>query len=557
SIAPTIEDLNFLDWSSGIPVPRYTNPRPHIAVPQGQLPTSPVGQSLIPPARCIPAPLIQQNRTQIVQLLTPPDESRVGTSTRARPGGPMTPGQASLFDSIFSLADDPPVLLHTPESPGSSSPNTGTEQSADIGRGHNPDSHQTEPTVDAEHHDHMNADDPGNLQVGLLNELALDREVESNIIPFLAHCLASWISRFTFEPIRALSLARDAIIRGHTLGEEIRQRMILVANTVLAISKSTDYELTYFATLYKQVVKGLLEARACSNLTREAAMRAMESCHEFFSMASKVASLANILNLMEMYAPVFRRACPESGEELVNLPRSLTAAEVRLKYYVSFDVVLSVITHRPMFFRYDLHCSPHDDELLDADDKPGLGWSIGVCDRLVFILAKMNTLLEDYGNGVDQGVVRELGREIGAYKPIVSSGAEDDLTLKIRRLVVQESWRLAAYVYLYMGLCGADSRDARVVKVQKQFMKLLATIKPRRNPDAFLITPMTIMGIATASPADRSTLRTRLRGVTECSKMGTMANDLTSILYDVWARTVERPTVWSDLRMACLKITGM
>ncbi|KAG8751396.1 hypothetical protein FRC11_009445 [Ceratobasidium sp. 423] len=65
------------------------------------------------------------------------------------------------------------------------------------------------------------------------------------------------------------------------------------------------------------------------------------------------------------------------------------------------------------------------------------------------------------------------------------------------------------------------------------------------------------MGIATASPADRSTLRTRLRGVTECSKMGTTANDLINILYDVWTRTVERPTMWSDLRMACLKITGM
>ncbi|CAE6411647.1 unnamed protein product, partial [Rhizoctonia solani] len=287
SAAPTIEDLNFLDWSSGIPIPQYTNPHSSIANPRGQLPTPLVSQTLIPSARHIPTPLIQQNRTQIVQLLTPPDESRARTSaSRARPGGPMTPGQASLFDSIFSLADNPPVLPRSPESPGSSvvrSPSVGSERSSAIGQMHNPDSHhQATPAVDRPegHDDRTNFDDPENLQVGLLNELALDREVESNIVPFLAHCFTSWMSRFIFEPTQSISLARDTIIRGHTLGEEVRQKMILVANTVLAISKSTDYELTYFATLYKQVVRGVQEARACNILTREAAMKAMESCHE-------------------------------------------------------------------------------------------------------------------------------------------------------------------------------------------------------------------------------------------------------------------------------------
>ncbi|CEL61358.1 hypothetical protein RSOLAG1IB_09961 [Rhizoctonia solani AG-1 IB] len=108
-----------------------------------------------------------------------------------------------------------------------------------------------------------------------------------------------------------------------------------------------------------------------------------------------------------------------------------------------------------------------------------------------------------------------------------------------------------------MGLCGADSSDARIIKVQRQFMSLLETVRPRRNPDSFLVLPMTIIGMATSSPADQSILLTRLWGVGECSKPGTMGNDLVRILNDVWSRTVNRPIVWSDLRIACLGVVGM
>ncbi|KAL5641754.1 hypothetical protein ACGC1H_002013 [Rhizoctonia solani] len=472
----------------------------------------------------------------------------------------MTPGQASLFDSIFSLADDPRVPPYTPESPTLNwIPDTGRVQSVGVGRPERSGLHsQVEPTIDLPENLHKETNAGGPVMVGALHELVLDREVESNIVPFLAHAFTSWLNRFIFEPARASSLARATIVRGHSLGEETHQRMILVANTVLAVSKSSDYEPKYYTILYQQLVKRVLEARTCSQLTREAAMKAVESCHELLSITTKVGSLANTLNLMGLYAPVFRRACPEPSG-LVNLPRRLTAVEVNLKYFASYDVIQSMITHRPMFFRYDLDIlSPQDEELLDADDRPGLRLSIGVPDRLVIALARINILLEDYGSCVDQKMVQELKTEITrACKPVDSSSPEDDPALKVGRLMVQESWRLVGYVYLYMGLCGADSKDARVIKAQQQFMALLETVKPRRNPDMFLIIPMVIMGIATSSPTDQSILFSRLWGVTECSKPGTVGNDVTRMLNDIWQRTRERPAVWSDLRIACLRVVGM
>ncbi|KAJ1311919.1 hypothetical protein OPQ81_010379 [Rhizoctonia solani] len=476
----------------------------------------------------------------------------------------MTTGQASLFHSIFSLAHDPPALPHTPESCGSSvihsQPSTGREKSIYTWRQEASSSHsQPEPTVDLPNSEDDDPEDSEKILVGMLDELVLDREVESNIVPFVAHAFASWISRFAFEPTRTISLARATIIRGHSFGPEIYQKMVSAANAVFSISKSTDYELTYFTIFYQQLVKGALEARACSELTREAAMKAMGSCHELISITSKVASLATVLNLMNLYAPVFRRACPESGDKLVNLPRRLTAAEVTLKYFASYDVLQGLITHRPMFFRYDLNIlTPKDDELLDVDDRPGLRWTIGIPDRLMLALARINILVEDYGSSVDKEVVHELATEIErACKPIVTCNPKEDSILMVRRLVVQKVWSLAGYVYLYMGLSGADSNDARVVKVQKQFMRLLETVKPRRNPDVFLTFPIVILGIATSSPVDRSILSARLWGVSECSKPGTVGNDVVRMLNDIWERTTKRPAVWSDLRVACLKITGM
>ncbi|KAG8680902.1 hypothetical protein FRC11_001836, partial [Ceratobasidium sp. 423] len=219
----------------------------------------------------------------------------------------------------------------------------------------------------------------------------------------------------------------------------------------------------------------------------------------FISTLFKVGSLASILNVMSLYAPIFRRACPEPSDGLVNLPRRLTAMEVHLKYYSTLDVLQSVITHRPMFFRYDLdYPSPQEEALIKSDHGPGLRWLYGVPDQLVITLARMNTLFEDYGNHVDPERIQDLEQEIQDCALIVDTGPGINPTLIIGRATVQQSWKMAATIYLYMasqiiqGLCGADSTDVRVAKVRKKFMKLLRGIKPSRNPDSFLVLPLLI-----------------------------------------------------------------
>ncbi|KDN46940.1 hypothetical protein RSAG8_04017, partial [Rhizoctonia solani AG-8 WAC10335] len=361
------------DFPTGVPTPEQSiYRRSQASVPYEQVPTPPTEDVTAPPLGQIPS-LHMGDVFPIEGAPLPPID------------GPITPARSKSSDLVLSLADEPKTLLWAPQSPGSltrSLRTTSGQTSAS----------QLQVDRPAYANDDAQPEGPENLQVELLNGLVLDRKVESNMVSFLVHSFTSWMSRFLFEPLRVIPLFRESIVRGHSYGHEAHQRMVLIANSVLNVSESTDYDLAPFTVLYNQLIKGVVDARARGSLTREAAVEAMQFCHEVVSIMCKVCSLASILNTMNLCAPVFRRACPESGAELVNLPRILTSFDVHLKLYATMDVLLSAITSRPMYFRYDLEFpSWMVEEFLNADDVPGLRWLIGVPDRLIVTLARMNT----------------------------------------------------------------------------------------------------------------------------------------------------------------------
>ncbi|KAJ1310628.1 hypothetical protein OPQ81_009157 [Rhizoctonia solani] len=459
-------DSKSLGWSDSTTIYRMSAPHTRdfavrsLSLIRGRIPTGPD-----------PIPSIQQITTSIGQIPGPPVEGSVGTGApELRGGGIMTAGQASIFDSIFSLADNAPIMPPTLQTPG-----TGIGARRDLPSER---AQQTEPA------ERWPVYPDGDFEIEtaeficseILDGLALDRHVESNMLPFIVHSFSSWMSRFLFEPTRVIAITRDHILRGYST-HPARHTMLLISNAALSVSSSTDYELADFMTLYGQLLDSVVKVRARSDaeLTRELALGAMQHSHEFISTLCRVGSLASVLKVMDLYAPIFRRACPEPSEVLVNLPRVITTINVHLQFYATLDVLQS------------------DEELLNAENGPGLRWLYGVPDPLMVTLARMNTLLEDFGGYLDVENVRELEKEIGNFVTAVHLSSMTDLTLNPGRVLVQESWRLAAYVYLYMGLCGVNCLDARVLKVQKMFMKLLETVSSRRNPDSFLVLPIVIV----------------------------------------------------------------
>ncbi|CAE6427609.1 unnamed protein product [Rhizoctonia solani] len=404
-------------------------------------------------------------------------------------------------------------------------------------------------------------DDPENVQSAVMGFLSLDRNVENDGLSFILKAHATWISRFLFEPLQVVHFVRHGVFRCYALGEESRQILNLLAMSANEITRSADYDPelnsslpTVEAIIRQRLTDASNNSKPSRELDRQYTLGAMLYTHELISAQCVVGSLSSVISLMQLAAPVFRRACPDSLEGLVNLPSLFKTMIVSLQYYSTMDVLLGVLTGRPMFFRYDVEFrSDAPESIFLLEDAPGTRWLYGVPDRLLVTFAQMNGLLEDFGSNVQKGIAEKLEMEIKEMKPIVGSSTEP--ILSVGRTVVQECWFLAALIYLHMGLCGADSADTRVVKVRAEFIKIIASVRPKRHPDSFLVLPMVILGLATDSPNERSMIRRRLLRVSECSRPGTMGNDFVRILDNVWSNY--RPIVWSDLRRACWEVSGV
>ncbi|CAE6445327.1 unnamed protein product, partial [Rhizoctonia solani] len=553
SAGTSTRDFDYLNWSAGVFDPRHPHDGPSIH--HGPAPSIPPA-SVHTTVRYIPIP----SANPVDQIPTPPSEGSMNKSTGRRLMA--VPSQACLAGSRFDPVRHRVTPPLTPKGPDLrlrvvSGPVRRKGQTCRIERGQSlvtsSRSHSLEwPSSYLD--DKPEVRDPENLETRLLNELVLDRRAESNTIPFLVHGFVSWSTLFLFETTDILPIVADHIRRSDSFDPGTRQKMLLISSASLVISESTHHDSPELTTLHKQLVDRVLEARARSDvdMTRELALATMEHSHQ-------ARSLASVLSVMDLYAPIFRRACPGPTEGLINLRRCLYKLDVHLKHYASLDILQSAITHRPMFFRYDLDfLSPQEEEDIHKfGTRTGLRWLYGLPDQLTFVLARINNLFEDFGDRADPATIQALEKEIAACRPVISAGPGIDPIMNIGRATVQESWIMAARVYLYMVLCGANSSDPRVVKVQNAFMRLLIGVKPRRNPDSFLILPIAILGVAASSPADRMALLARLRGVSECIRPGTVGNDIVRMLNDIWAHTTERPAVWADLRNACLRVTGM
>ncbi|KAF8671657.1 hypothetical protein RHS04_08151 [Rhizoctonia solani] len=403
------------------------------------------------------------------------------------------------------------------------------------------------------------------LRKELTKALAPDRKVKSNMLPFLIESFTSWTKFFVFEPARVINVIRHSILRNSQAGEADQERMLLVAGAVWAVSRSTNYDLTDFLRLHTHVVGDVRTARKAlerDDLTKEMAINVMSGFHDLVAIMFRVASFMDFINTLDMFAPIFRRACPESNKELANLPSILSAPQdIHLKYFATLDTIQSAITSRPMFFRYNLDfISAEVEQSIDSDDGPGLRWALGIPDRLCVVLAKLNTIYED-GQQPDPEQVQALEAEIQRCSPIIPSTSVMDPVLMLGRIVVQEAWRHAAQIYLYMASHSfralLPTSHERVTAIQSKFMMLFRGVAPGRNPDSFLVLPLFMLGVAASKPHDRSDISTRLWGVAECKKQGTMGNDIVRVLTDIWARTTDRPVVWADIRTSFLRVIGI
>ena len=122
--------------------------------------------------------------------------------------------------------------------------------------------------------------------------------------------------------------------------------------------------------------------------------------------------------------------------------------------------------------------------------------------------------------------------------------------MTIAWFAVQESWRHALLIYLYMSVCGALSDDPRVQASVSQILQVISTVRKRESPDVnvpFFIQYL-MAGICARSEKQRSIARENLANVSDTKFWLMRAIDFVPVLDDLWhgAAANGRPIRWSD-----------
>ncbi|CAE6370478.1 unnamed protein product [Rhizoctonia solani] len=392
----------------------------------------------------------------------------------------------------------------------------------------------------------------------------MDMNVQDNSLPFVLQCYSNWIIARIFDPLKIAHAMRDQVIRSFS-SETVRTRTILIANVMNKFARDLvigNRERTILNSLALNVRRESSRFLAGSSLVastnRGHAMRILDSMLEkqkISTLQTSTLSMQACLQSFDDIAPIFRSACLEPPGQPVNLPNILLDPNLNLRHFATLDIVKSVASGQPTYFRYEVPFSLElCDQVSQMQDKVGLQWLHGLPDQFMLLLAWIMSLCEIPGASEDSELVTWIETIVPQIK-IVASQSGDPL-LRLGRTVVQECWRFAVLIYLYMAFCGVSACDPRVVRAQKSFLRLVRGIKPARNPDAFIFIPMALAGLATIEERDCNTIRQRFLNVRECAEPGTTGNETLLILEDIWSRTRSegRVAVWSDLGIARFRV---
>ncbi|KAF8685207.1 hypothetical protein RHS04_01009 [Rhizoctonia solani] len=406
-------------------------------------------------------------------------------------------------------------------------------------------------------------DDPEGIRAIVCRSPTLDPNTRSNALPFVLQAYTHWVKFVAFEPLKVAGIIREGVIMQFASSPEVRTRICLIANVIGRLSKSPELghrEMSIVGMLRTQAHQHIEDFHSEGPAIERArdmqnAHGALDSMMEMVLIQRYSSPLSNIVALMKAAAPVFRRACPEPSDQLVNLPNILTSPGLNLQHFAATDVLISVATARPMLFKYDVKCTPETyGQLLKGDY--GLRWLHGAPDHFIVLLAWINALYEEYGTNVDPMYIAEIENQVRSTD--TKLGFVSDAILLVLRVALQECWRHAVLIYLYTVLCGAQADDPRVTRAVRSFAHVVDGLKPGRNPDSFLMIPIMTAGCFAHREHDRNILRQRIMGLRESSNHGTANHESLRVLEDVWARTraEDRPAVWSDLRLAQSKIAS-
>ncbi|KEP50418.1 fungal-specific transcription factor domain protein [Rhizoctonia solani 123E] len=471
----------------------------------------------------------------------------------------LTDGQASLFQALFSLSE----------------PTNSRSLALSSGVIGNPPTSITawSPPAIRSHMDWVDPDDEidedESVKQIIYGTMTLDMNAEGNVLPYVLESYAAWITRTAFEPKKAAPGTRDLILKQFSDSADSRWTVTTLAQVVRTLADSATWGdgLDSLRNLGCQPAMRALRERVHQNVNMilshsgplgeqelSKALKTIGNVMEIASIYYTTTSLLEALEFMGAAAPLFRFLCPDPPDKLIHLQSLLLQPIISLRHYAIVDIFSCVAVERNMLFHYDSSCDANlSQPTIEFAAEPGLQWLHGIPNTIVIAFARINMLREQ---GFDEPqVVAEIESMLRCFVAIPSVSSDPFLT--VARVMVQECWRQAAFIYLYMAACNVNADDARVKKALSRLLKLLDGTKQGHTPDAFLMMNCMIGGIAARNSSDRQIIRRRMINSERFKFPGAQGNVAVMILEYLWLRSdgERRPAVWRDWQIATRRAT--
>ncbi|CAE6444573.1 unnamed protein product [Rhizoctonia solani] len=293
----------------------------------------------------------------------------------------------------------------------------------------------------------------------IYGSLVLDRTLESNSLSFILQSYAAWIQRTAFDPVKVARKTKDLIVKHYGNSTDSRWTIILLANLIGRLAKGRSMDeirnpayITIVSALREQVRSRIAHFKSYSHLGEleiQDAIMMLDNVVDTTMIFSITGHMDPELDFMREAAPIFRRACscPDSPSKQIHLQTLFLQPTDSLRDYAVMDIFSSVITFRPMLFQYDTTFDPElGSSVLNFSDDAGMQWARGLPYQVALVFARINTLRAS--PAWDLGLFNELETTLQEFVPVPTVSSEPNLV--IGRTIVQECWRQAAYIYLYM-----------------------------------------------------------------------------------------------------------
>ncbi|CAE6502647.1 unnamed protein product [Rhizoctonia solani] len=260
-------------------------------------------------------------------------------------------------------------------------------------------------------------------------------------------------------------------------------------------------------------------------------------------------------------APIFLQLAAKfpniwKGDSAISLSQALSAPRHELGKFAVMDTVAALafgiapLIHYDTTIRAEDH-TPGQFQFLE----PVYACPIVVLMALARVNASRASHLMD-GDTVSPEGIEEYETAVRNWKPRVNY--DDQPSQLITRLAVQEAWRQSALIYLYMGMCEADSSDSRVEALVRQIAQLASTVEPGGPFVTHLFVPCLIAGVAARKEKHRSILRKKIQVSQKADACLLRGADFSFVLDHLWhgAAAGGNAVTWDDyVNSRCLTIS--